>query len=71
MVSLNGKYDTYMHLNIEKELNIAFLEVLHPFFLFYILAKEGLQEQASIAAMVVAVLCYFYLLGLTRQLPQV
>ena len=64
-MSLNGKYDTYMHLNIEKELNIAFLEVLHPFFLFYILAKEGLQEQAGIVAMVVAVLHYFDLWGMT------
>ena len=60
-----------MYFNIEQELNITFLEVLHPFFFIYILAKEGLQEQASIAAMVVAVLHYFYLLGLTRQLPQV
>ena len=54
MVSLNGKYNTYMCFDIEQEVNIAFLKVLHPFFLFFFMAKEGLPEQAGIAAMVVA-----------------
>ena len=70
-MSFNGKYNIYMHFNTKQELNFAFLEVLHLFFLLYILAKEGLQEQAGIAATVVAVLRYLYLLGLTQQLPQV
>ena len=35
MVFLNGKFNTYMHFNIEQELNIAFLEVLHTLFVLY------------------------------------
>ena len=35
MVSLSSKYNTYMHFNIEQDFNVAFLKVLHPFFVFY------------------------------------
>ena len=47
MESLNGKYYTYMHFNIEQELNIAFMEVLHLFFCFIYWQKKGCKSKPA------------------------
>ena len=47
-MSLNGRYNTYMHFNTKQELIVVFLEVLHPFFCFIYWQKKGCKSKLAL-----------------------